>query len=146
MAGIVPATIVHADWPPPPLSPLRLVGGAMLIAAGLAMLGWTAGLFARFGRGTLAPWDPTRKLVVRGPYAYVRNPMISGVLGILVGEAVLFGSLALAEWCGIFLVVNHLYFAISEEPGLARRFGAEYVEYKRHVPRWIPRCSPWRPA
>ena len=66
------------------------VAGALLAAAGLGMLAWTVTLFIRIGRGTLAPWDPTRKLVVRGPYAHVRNPMITGVLAILIGEALAF--------------------------------------------------------
>jgi protein-S-isoprenylcysteine O-methyltransferase Ste14 len=110
------------------------------------MLAWTVSLFVRVGRGTLAPWDPTRRLVVLGPYAHVRNPMISGVLGIIVDEAVALGGWRLATWATAFFVVNHVYFALSEEPGLAKRFGAEYEIYKRHVPRWIPRLQPWQPS
>jgi len=96
-------------------------------------------LFARIGEGTLAPWDPTRRLVAVGPYAYVRNPMISGVAAMLTGEALLFRSLALAGWAAAFIAVNHAYFLLAEEPGLERRFGAAYAEYKQRVPRWLPR-------
>src|SRR5262249_39692744 len=90
-AGIVPALLVwRGGWAQAVagVSPLRAVAGGLLATAGLAMLAWTVTLFVRVGRGTLAPWDPTRKLVVRGPYAHVRNPMISGVLTIIVGEAI----------------------------------------------------------
>ena len=66
--------------------------------AGFALWVWTVRLFARIGRGTLAPWDPTERLVVEGPYAHVRNPMITGVLAVLLGEALIFGSTAIAIW------------------------------------------------
>lgn len=127
------------------LHPARAAAGALLMSAGLAMLAWTVTLFIRIGRGTLAPWDPTRKLVVRGPYAHVRNPMISGVLTILLGEALAVGASPLWIWAALFLAINHVYFIASEEPGLAERFGAEYDEYRRAVPRWIPRPTAWRP-
>ncbi len=146
-AVIVPALLVkRAGWPPSfaATGPLRLVVGAFLIGAGLMMLAWTVSLFVRVGRGTLAPWDPTRRLVVRGPYAHVRNPMISGVFGIIVGEAVALGGWRLATWAAAFFAINHVYFALSEEPGLAKRFGAEYAVYKSRVPRWIPCLRPWR--
>jgi protein-S-isoprenylcysteine O-methyltransferase Ste14 len=96
-------------------------------------------LFARVGEGTLAPWDPTRKLVVRGPYRHVRNPMITGVLAILLGEAALFGSWPLLVWAFGFFALNAIYMPLVEEPGLVRRFGDDYVRYRRNVPRWLPR-------
>jgi protein-S-isoprenylcysteine O-methyltransferase Ste14 len=92
----------------------------------------------------LAPWDPTTRLVVRGPYRYVRNPMISGVLFILLGEAALFNSIPLLVWSAAFFAVNAVYFPLVEEPGLARRFGDDYERYKANVPRWLPRMRPWR--
>jgi protein-S-isoprenylcysteine O-methyltransferase Ste14 len=119
--------------------------GAVLIAAGSALWAWTVRLFARIGQGTLAAWDPTRHLVVAGPYAHVRNPMITAVAGVLLGEAVLFGSPALLVWAGVFLAINQVYFLRYEEPGLERRFGEDYLRYKQHVPRWIPRRRVWRP-
>ena len=102
-------------------------------------------LFARIGRGTLAPWDPTRHLVVEGPYRHVRNPMITAVLAVLAGEAALFGSPPLLIWCAAFFAINHVFFRLHEEPGLERRFGEEYRAYKRNVPRWLPRRAPWAP-
>jgi protein-S-isoprenylcysteine O-methyltransferase Ste14 len=101
-------------------------------------------LFARVGQGTLAPWEPTRRLVAVGPYAHVRNPMIVGVMSIIAGEATLLGSLRIGLWGVAFFAINHVYFVLSEEPGLEKRFGADYLEYKRSVPRWIPRLWPWR--
>jgi protein-S-isoprenylcysteine O-methyltransferase Ste14 len=106
----------------------------------------TISLFAREGKGTLAPWDPTQRLVVRGPYRYVRNPMITGVLSILLGEAALFGSLWVLAWWLAFFAINAVYFPLIEEPGLRGRFGDEYERYRRSVPRWIPRRRPWTQA
>ena len=111
----------------------------------LALMHRTITLFAREGEGTLAPWDPTRKLVVRGPYRFVRNPMITGVLVVLLGEAALFGSPWVLAWAAAFLAVNAVWFPLVEEPGLERRFGAEYEAYRREVPRWLPRRTPWTP-
>jgi protein-S-isoprenylcysteine O-methyltransferase Ste14 len=121
------------------------VAGAALIALGLVLVIWTVTLFARVGKGTLAPWDPTSRLVVVGPYRHVRNPMISGVLAIVLGQAALLGSLPLLVWfAGVFLV-NAVYFPLLEEPGLRERFGAEYEAYTANVPRWLPRLRPWEP-
>ena len=125
---------------------LPVLLGLALIGSGLALWAWTVRLFARIGKGTLAPWDPTRHLVVEGPYGHVRNPMITGVLAVLLGESALFGSPGLLIWTAAFFAVNHAFFLLSEEPGLERRFGDQYREFRRNVPRWIPRRTPWRPA
>lgn len=117
--------------------------GVLLLVAGLALFTWCVTLFARVGRGTLAPWDPTQRLVAVGPYRHVRNPMISSVAVILAGEAFFFGSRVLAVWLGVFALFNHVYFVLVEEPGLASRFGSGYVQYKAAVPRWLPRARPW---
>jgi protein-S-isoprenylcysteine O-methyltransferase Ste14 len=122
-----------------------VVLGVTLIALGLALVAWTVALFATVGRGALAPWDPTSRLVVRGPYRHVRNPMISGVLAILLGEAALFGSIPLLVWFAAAFAVNAVYFPLVEEPGLRRRFGEEYDAYSANVPRWLPRLRPWEP-
>ncbi len=116
--------------------------GAALLACGFLLFAWCVSLFARVGRGTLAPWDPTHALVAVGPYRYVRNPMISGVATMLSGEALLFGSWVLALWALLFVLVNHVYFLVSEEPGLEQRFGESYRTYKASVPRWLPRVPP----
>ncbi|NIW96539.1 MAG: isoprenylcysteine carboxylmethyltransferase family protein [Phycisphaerae bacterium] len=117
--------------------------GALLLVVGLALFSWCVSLFARVGRGTLAPWDPTRNLVAVGPYRYVRNPMISGVVLMLLGQALVWGSWVMGIWTGGFVFINHIYFVLSEEPGLERRFGESYRLYKANVPRWIPRMRPW---
>jgi protein-S-isoprenylcysteine O-methyltransferase Ste14 len=136
----VPALIVWRTGAS--IEPLGFLG-VPPIALGLLLIVQTIALFASVGRGTLAPWDPTSRLVVRGPYRYVRNPMISGVLFVLLGEAALFGSLALLLWFGLVLAVNAVYMPLVEEPSLQRRFGEGYERYRAHVPRWIPRVRPW---
>jgi protein-S-isoprenylcysteine O-methyltransferase Ste14 len=140
------ASRVHANWSfPPPLRPLSSVLGASLVGSGLALLISTVRLFARAGGGTLAPWDPTQKLVVRGVYRRVRNPMISGVFLILLGEAVGFRSFVLFGWFLVFLIGNLIHIPLVEEPALERRFGEAYQAYAEAVPRWIPRTRPWHP-
>jgi protein-S-isoprenylcysteine O-methyltransferase Ste14 len=145
VAGIVPATIVwrsavEIGWGLPAwLAPLPIAIGAVAIGIGLALMIWTVTLFVTVGRGTLAPWDPTTELVVRGPYRHVRHPMISGVLCLLLGEAVLLGSPQLLVWWGIVLAVNAVYLPLVEERGLSRRFGSAYEDYRGSVPRWLPR-------
>ncbi len=136
---LIPRTTLET-LPPRTLVELLAQGaGGLLVIGGVVLFSWCVTLFARIGRGTLAPWDPTKELVTTGPYRYVRNPMISGVAAILLGEALVFRSVPLAGWFLIFVMVNHLYFLISEEPGLERRFGASYDDYRQRVPRWIPR-------
>lgn len=120
------------------------VAGALVVAAGLTLVVWTVTMFARRGRGTLAPWDPPIHLVVEGPYRHVRNPMISGVIATLFGEATLLGSPAVLVWSAIFVLANALYLPLVEEPGLRRRFGADYDAYRANVPRWFPRLRAWR--
>jgi len=119
--------------------------GLALLAVGLVLVVWTIRLFSTVGDGTLAPWDPTTKLVLRGPYRHVRNPMISGVAFVLAGEAVLLGSPPLALWFAAVVVVNAVYLPLVEEPGLRRRFGEDYELYAANVPRWLPRLRPWIP-
>jgi len=121
------------------VQPVTAAVGALLVAAGLALVAWTVRLFVTLGRGTLAPWAPTSALVVRGPYRYVRNPMITGVGTILGGQALFFRSWAVAIELAVFAIVNAIYFPLIEEPGLQRRFGVEYEEYCARVPRWLPR-------
>ena len=123
----------------PRLEWLGLLLGAIFFLGGLALFVWCLRLFARIGGGTLAPWDPTKNLVTAGPYTQTRNPMISGVVAMLLGEALFFGSAAIGLWALIFFLINHFYFIIAEEPGLEERFVRAYLDYKAKVPRWIPR-------
>ena len=81
--------------------------------------------------------------MVRGIYRHVRNPMISGVLFVLLGESVLTASLPLFCWFLVAALINAAYIPLLEEPGLVKRFGEEYLTYKQNVPRWIPRRTPW---
>jgi len=137
VAGVIPALLVDelAAWP-------LVVLGAAVAVLGLALIVQTVALFASVGKGTLAPWDPTERLVVRGPYRRVRNPMISGVLCVLLGEALAFGSVAVLVWFAIVFALNAVYFPLIEEPDLQRRFGADYEAYRAAVPRWLPRLRP----
>jgi protein-S-isoprenylcysteine O-methyltransferase Ste14 len=137
VAGVIPALLVDglAAWP-------LVVLGVVVAALGIALIVHTVALFASVGKGTLAPWDPTERLVVRGPYRRVRNPMISGVLCVLLGEALAFGSVAVLIWFGIVFALNAVYFPLIEEPDLQRRFGADYEAYRAAVPRWLPRLRP----
>jgi protein-S-isoprenylcysteine O-methyltransferase Ste14 len=126
-----------------PMQGIEQIGGMCFIAIGLVLFVSSLRRFAGEGEGTLAPWDPPRNLVVRGPYRYVRNPMISGVLFIVFGEALVLRSSAQLEWALTFLLLNAVYIPLLEEPGLRRRFGQSYQEYCRHVPRLFPRLHPW---
>ena len=123
----------------------RLTQAAGVVALGIGLLLFAASLrqFIVRGRGTLAPWDPPTRLVIDGPYRYVRNPMISGVAFILLGEALLLRSWPHATWTAIFVAINSIYIPLLEEPPLAALFGDAYREYCRHVHRIIPRFTPW---
>jgi protein-S-isoprenylcysteine O-methyltransferase Ste14 len=122
---------------------LPIAAGSLLLILGLGLMVHTIRLIYKTGRGTLAPWDPTQKLVVTGLYRYLRNPMISGVIFVLLGQAVLLGSWLIFIWFLIFLALNIVYIPLSEEPGLENRFGDNYRSYKDNVPRWLPRRTPW---
>jgi len=124
---------------------LGLAAGGVLFALGFSLAVWTMRLFATRGKGTAAPWNPPKHLVVAGPYTHVRNPMISSVLMMLAGEALVLGSWPLAALLGVFFLMNALYFPLFEEKDLAKRFGEDYMLYKKNVPRWLPRLSAWTP-
>ena len=137
---VIPATILYCTGIRQPWS---MVLGSVFILLGLALMVSTNRLFTTVGHGTLAPWNPPEKLVVLGVYRHVRNPMITGVFCILLGETIFFGSWWLLGWFGFALILNLIYIPLVEERGLARRFGRDYLLYKQNVPRWIPRFTPW---
>lgn len=119
------------------------LGGFLLLLAGGVLFIGSLRRFGIEGRGTLAPWDPPRALVVQGPYSYVRNPMISGVILLLLAEAAFLRSAPHLGWAGLFSLINALYIPLLEEPMLHVRFGGGYGVYCKHVPRLIPRLRPW---
>ncbi|MDR1982271.1 MAG: isoprenylcysteine carboxylmethyltransferase family protein [Holosporaceae bacterium] len=121
-----------------------LVIGVVLLGFGLFLAGWTMRLFAIKGKGTAAPWNPPKKLVIFGPYCYVRNPMITSVLVMLIAEALLLNSWYIFALFALFLCGNMMYFPLFEEKNLESRFGKDYLRYKQNVPRWIPRLTPWK--
>ena len=121
------------------------LAGIASLGVGLALFVASLREFAVRGKGTLAPWDPPKYLVVQGPYRYVRNPMISGVLFLLAGEALVLRSWPHGQWALLFLIINLVFIPVVEEPQLERRFGASYREYRQHVGRLLPRLRPWQP-
>lgn len=123
--------------------PGQKAAALLLALAGLGLLYTTNLLFIRFGKGTLAPWSPPEKLIIRGPYRFMRQPMISGVILVLLGEFIQLASWAALIWFTIFLMVNLIYIPLVEEKALSKRFGQSYERYRESVPGWIPRLTPW---
>lgn len=121
----------------PPWTPVQVMG-LVLILGGSAILFRCIWEFMVRGRGTLAPVDPPRELVVQGLYRYVRNPMYLGVLILLLGEAAFFHSHALLQYTIAWFAVVNLVVVLYEEPSLRRRFGDAYERYSRSVHRWLP--------
>jgi protein-S-isoprenylcysteine O-methyltransferase Ste14 len=122
---------------------LPIIIGMIIFASGLVLNLWCIKLFFQIGKGTLMPWEPAKNMVVDGPYRYVRNPMICGVILMLIGITVGWGSRIVGFWTMIAFLISHFYFILSEEHGLEKRFGEKYRRYKANVPRWIPRIAPW---
>jgi len=116
--------------------------GTLLLVAGSALAAWCAVLFYHVGRGSPNPFAAkTRRMVITGPYRVVRNPMMWGIGAILVGLALLLGSVGLWFGFSLFVLFVVLFVPGYEERDMERRFGEEYREYCRRVPRWWPR---WR--
>jgi len=114
------------------------LSGIVLGIAGGAVALWCILTFAVIGKGTPAPFDPPRRLVVRGPYRYVRNPMYLGAALALAGAALFYRSLPLLGYVAGFLLITHLFVIAYEEPTLQRLFGADYRAYRDRVRRWLP--------
>lgn len=125
---------------PPAVGPVELAGIAVGVTGGALAL-WCIVTFARVGKGTPAPFDPPRRLVVAGPYRYVRNPMYLGAGLALSGAAAFYGSIALFGYAVLFLIATHLFVLWYEEPTLTRFFGDEYDAYRGRVRRWLPRIQ-----
>ena len=139
VAGLVPYAILAS---PPHLAPpgteaLQLAGLVLALLGGTLYLACIRG-FARLGRGTPAPIDPPRTLVVSGPYRFTRNPMYIAVHTVILGEAMLFASGRLLVYGLAVLAAFHLFVVLYEEPTLRRLFGPAYETYCAEVPRWLP--------
>ena len=118
--------------------PVRYVAlAAVPPGLGMLLLLWCAREFYAAGRGTLAPWDPPQHLVTTGPYRISRNPMYIGVVTILAGWCVLWGSRTLVIYAVLFLCGFHLRVLLFEEPRAPRQFGAQWHTYRARVPRWV---------
>jgi protein-S-isoprenylcysteine O-methyltransferase Ste14 len=144
VAGLIPWWISRWRLHPPffGFTPFRAIG-ILLIAAGIAVVLEAFARFALQGIGTPAPVFPTRHLVVNGSYRYVRNPMYVAVTSLILGQALLLGNRHLLAYAIIPWLLAYLFVVMYEEPTLRRTFGAEYEAYCAHVPRWIPRLTPW---
>jgi protein-S-isoprenylcysteine O-methyltransferase Ste14 len=112
--------------------------GIIVGSAGALLALWCVATFVRIGKGTPAPFDPPRRLVVRGPYRFVRNPMYMGAGTALAGAAIFYGSVLLMAYDCAFLLVACLFVMFYEEPTLRRSFGPDYEAYCRRVRRWLP--------
>lgn len=117
------------------------VAGMSMVAIGTAIALWCVFTFVFIGKGTPAPFDPPRKLVVRGPYRFMRNPMYIGAGVTLAGAALYYQSLSIFIYTGLFFLVTHLFVVLYEEPTLRRTFGDEYEAYCRRTTRWWPTKS-----
>jgi protein-S-isoprenylcysteine O-methyltransferase Ste14 len=125
----------------PPAIEVPQVAGMIFGAVGATVALWCIFTFAMIGRGTPAPFDPPRRLVIQGPYRCVRNPMYIGAGLALASAALFYESWSLLGYTGLFFLVTHLFVVWYEEPALRRTFGPEYEAYCRKVRRWWPHVS-----
>jgi protein-S-isoprenylcysteine O-methyltransferase Ste14 len=144
VAGLIPWWISGERMEPPLLGvePVRWLG-ILLLILGAVLLVETFARFALQGLGTPAPVAPTKSLVVTGSYRFVRNPMYVAVVSLILGQALLLGSLGTLVWGGVVWLTVHLFVLSYEEPTLSRTYGEQYERYRANVRRWIPRLTPW---
>ena len=150
---VVPGTVaVYVPWliarggREPLGSPACFVLALVFFIIGGMIYLWCIWDFAMFGQGTPAPINPPRKLVVRGLYRYIRNPMYVGVLTVILGWAVLFWSVNLVIYALCVGTVFHLFVVLYEEPHLQKTFGKTYEQYCSRVGRWLPKVGRDPPA
>src|SRR5216110_2917447 len=115
------------------------VAGMIMVTIGTVIALWCVFTFVFIGKGTPAPFDPPRRLVIRGPYRFVRNPMYIGAVVALCGAALFYEARSILIYAGAFLAATHLFVVAYEEPTLRRTFGPDYEGYCRQVRRWWPR-------
>jgi protein-S-isoprenylcysteine O-methyltransferase Ste14 len=145
--GLIPWLLTRwqAHEPVPYWAPMRVLGVILLVAGVIVLIQ----AFVRFvveGLGTPVPVAAPERLVVGGVYRYVRNPMYVAILAAIVGQALLLGQLGLLLYAAGIWVIAAAFVRFYEEPTLTRRFGADYEAYRRAVPAWWPRLSPWKPS
>jgi protein-S-isoprenylcysteine O-methyltransferase Ste14 len=139
----VPAQILESSGVTrPETTGVAQIVGMVVGAAGAALALWCVGTFAVVGKGTPAPFDPPRRLVVSGPYRFARNPMYIGAELVLVGVAVFYQSLPVVGYAVVFAIIVYAFIMLYEEPTLRRTFGEEYERYLCDVPRFLPRRRP----
>jgi protein-S-isoprenylcysteine O-methyltransferase Ste14 len=147
VAGLVPWLI--SGWqvrgPITPLVILRMVLGSVLLVAAVVVLVRAFTRFVTEGSGTPAPVAPPERLVVGGEYRFVRNPMYLALITAVLGQAMIFGSLALLLYAIGLWAITAAFVRFYEEPTLSRRYGDEYERYRQAVRAWLPRLHPWRP-
>ncbi|WP_144224819.1 methyltransferase family protein [Mesorhizobium amorphae] len=146
VAGLLPWLILDRYRLPLSISLPYVVIGCILIAVAVLVLLHSFARFALEGVGTPAPVAPTEKLVVGGIYRHVRNPMYVAVLSIIAGQALLFASWAVVLYGVVMGIAMASFVHFYEEPTLVRRYGDEYETYRRAVPGWLPRLTPWHGA
>ncbi|MGX7874214.1 methyltransferase family protein [Mesorhizobium sp. ORM6] len=144
VAGLVPWLLSDSWGLPLSAVPGFVLAGGILIVAATGVLLHAFARFALEGLGTPAPVAPTERLVIGGIYRHVRNPMYVAVLSIILGQALLFSSWTLLAYAAIAAAAMVTFVKLYEEPTLARRYAAEYETYRRNVPGWLPRLTPWR--
>jgi protein-S-isoprenylcysteine O-methyltransferase Ste14 len=142
VAVLVPSLITGWRRPPEPVPWVDAVGW-VLVLTGAAVLVHAFVAFAWHGRGTPAPAAPTERLVVEGAYRYVRNPMYVAVLAVVLGQVLLFTSWGLFAYLLVLFITVDTFVHIYEEPTLREAYGPSYEEFCEHVPRWLPRLTPW---
>ena len=136
VAGLVPWLLTR--WDGEQGSPVLKALGLVILLAGGALVVETTARFAFQGRGTPAPWAPPERFVERGSYRFVRSPMYLGVILLVLGQALLLGRAVLFAWAAVAWLIFESFLVLYEEPGLRRRFGESYDDYRRRVRRWIP--------
>jgi protein-S-isoprenylcysteine O-methyltransferase Ste14 len=125
---------------PPESIGLQQITGMVIGAAGMVIALWCVFTFTSIGRGTPAPFDPPRQLVVQGPYRFIRNPMYLGAGIALAAAALYYGSISLFGYAVIFLLITHIFVVLYEEPTLRQTFGQDYEAYCNRVNRWWPKA------
>jgi protein-S-isoprenylcysteine O-methyltransferase Ste14 len=145
VGGVIPWLLT--DWRAADDVPgLLVLAGVSITVAGVATLLHAFGRFVVDGIGTPAPIAPTERLVVRGPYRHVRNPMYLAVAAVIAGQALILGRPVVVPYLLVFAATVAAFVKGYEEPTLARRFGEEYEDYRAAVPGWWPRLRAWVPG